>query len=113
VGATAGGESDAGERGGGGGLARAAHCPGAGTFCRYRFPPTGGLGYRGIRGAVGLGNRFTVLKPSCFGFKTIAAESLSPGAGARVGAQGRPLGRAERVPRAERHGHLPPPGVCV
>jgi hypothetical protein len=25
--------------------------------CRYRFPPTGELGYRGFRGAVGLGYR--------------------------------------------------------
>jgi dynein heavy chain len=29
-------------------------------FCRYRFSPTGELGYSGIRGAVGLGYRFTV-----------------------------------------------------
>jgi hypothetical protein len=29
-------------------------------FCRDRFSPTGELGYSGIRGAVGLGNRSTV-----------------------------------------------------
>jgi hypothetical protein len=29
-------------------------------LCRDRFPPTGDLGYRRIRGAVGLGYRFTV-----------------------------------------------------
>jgi hypothetical protein len=28
-------------------------------FCRCRFSATGDLGYRGIRGAVGLGYRFT------------------------------------------------------
>jgi hypothetical protein len=29
-------------------------------FCRDRFSPTGELGCRGVRGAVGLGYRFTV-----------------------------------------------------
>jgi hypothetical protein len=29
-------------------------------LCRYRFPPSGDLGHRGVRGAVGLGYRFTV-----------------------------------------------------
>jgi hypothetical protein len=31
-------------------------------FCRGLFPPTGDLGSRGVRGAVGLGYRFTVYK---------------------------------------------------
>jgi hypothetical protein len=38
----------------------AARRPAGESFCRHRFLPTGDLGYRGVRGAVGLGYRFTV-----------------------------------------------------